>query len=119
MKFKRLTSILLSMIMAVGLLAGCGGSVASAADDTELQKAKVVGLLPEEWLSDMQKPVTIAEVNGLLTNIVEMRDPALVPEWKSVAEPALQTDEVAQRDDVILSIFEAAVIMGLSRKSSQ
>lgn len=117
MKCKRLMSVLLSMIMALGLLAGCGGSTASAADDVELQKAKVVGLLPEEWLSDMQKPVTIAEFNGLLTNIVEMRDPALVPEWKSVAEPAFQTDEVAQRDDVILSIFEAAVIMGIDKVS--
>jgi len=115
MKCKRLMSVLLSMIMTVGLLAGCGGSVASAADDTELQKAKVVGLLPEEWLSDMQKPVTIAEFNGLLTNIVKMRDPALVPEWENVAEQALQINDVAQRDDVILSIFEAAIVMGIDK----
>lgn len=104
MKLKRTLSLLLSLAMVLGMLSGCGGETAEKEPieqqrvsentivlDDELQRASNAGLLPEEWLSCMDEPVTIAEFNGLLTKIVEMQDPALVSEWESVAAQALQT----------------------------
>ena len=124
MKLKRTLSLLLSLAMVLGMLSGCGGETAEKEPieqqrvsentivlDDELQRASNAGLLPEEWISGMSEPVTIAEFNGLLTKIVEMYDSALVSEWESVAAQALQTEDTAQRDDAILSIFEAAMVM--------
>ena len=112
--------------MFLGLLTGCGGETAgeepieqqsvpenSIVLDDELQRASDAGLLPEEWLSDLSTTVTVAEFNKLLTKIVEMRDADLVPEWESLAEYALLHDETAQRDDAVLSIYEAAMVMGI------
>lgn len=58
----------------------------------------------------MTQSVTMAEFNKLLTKIVEVYDLALVATWESVAEQALKTDAVAQRDDALLSAFEAAMV---------
>ncbi len=44
MKFKRLTSILLSFVMAVGLLAGCGGNTASVTESAPQEIVKLQGL---------------------------------------------------------------------------
>ena len=43
MKFKRLMSILLSMIMAVGILAGCGGNTVSVTEPASQESVKVQG----------------------------------------------------------------------------
>ena len=48
MKLKRLMSILLSMIMAVGLLAGCGGNTVSVTEPASQESVKVQG--PAMWL---------------------------------------------------------------------
>ena len=48
MKFKRLMSILLSMIMAVGILAGCGGNTVSVTEPASQESVKVQG--PAMWL---------------------------------------------------------------------
>lgn len=113
---KRMIAMLLAVLMVLSLV-GCGEGTAASGNtanlDEELQRASNAGLLPEEWLSSMSEPVTIAEFNGLLTKIVAMRNPDLVPEWESVAAQALQTEDTAQRDDAILSIFEAAMVMGI------
>lgn len=50
MKFKRLMSILLSMIMAVSLLAGCGGNSVSVTEPVPQEVVKVQG--PAMWLND-------------------------------------------------------------------
>ena len=48
MKFKRLMSILLSMIMAVDILAGCGGNTVSVTEPASKESVKVQG--PAMWL---------------------------------------------------------------------
>lgn len=117
MKCTRMISSLLIGLMVLGALSGCNGRTAGEEPPeqtaNELQRASNTGLLPEEWLSSMDEPVTIAEFNSLLTKIVEMQDPALVPAWENAAVHALQKEDTAQRDDAILSIFEAAMVMGI------
>lgn len=128
MKCRGIISLLLSLALALCTFSGCGDSTPETtvemqnqeADeenilDDELTRASEAGLLPEEWLSDFNQPVTVAEFNELLTKIVKMRDPALVEEWEKVAAQALQTKDTAQRDDVILSIFESAIVMGIDK----
>ena len=124
MKLKRIFSFMLCTVMLLSLLTGCGGNAGKEPTeqhvpentivlDDELQRASDAGLLPKEWLVDMDEPVTIAAFNGLLTKIVEMYDSALVSEWENIASKALKAKDTAQRDDAILSIFEAAIIMGI------
>ena len=126
MKLKRILSFMLCVAMLFGLLSGCGGETSgeepaeqqSVSENTivlddELQRASDAGLLPEEWLSDLSTTITVAEFNTLLAKIVAMRNPDLVPEWESLAEHALLHEEMAQRDDALVSIFEAAMLMGI------
>ena len=79
----------------------------------ELQRAKAAGLLPEEWQNDMGSVVTVAEFNSLLSKVVAMFNNELLPEWESLAAQALQCADKAQRDDAVLSVLEAAVLMGV------
>ena len=126
MKWNRTISLLLCLAMLMGMLSGCGGNTTgdkpigddsipenAVTLDAELQRALDAGLLPEEWLSDLNATVTVAELNKQLTKIIEMRNPALVSEWESLAEYALLHEETAQRDDALVSIYEAAMLMGI------
>ncbi len=120
MRFNKTISILLSMVMAVGLITGCGGTdtALAAGFDAELTKAIDTGIMPETWLADLKKPVTIGEFNQAITKIVAMCNPDFVPKWEKAAAQALKRTDVAQRDDAILSIFEAAIIMGIDKESA-
>ena len=126
MKWKRTIGLLLCLAMLMGILSGCGENTTgdkpigddsipenAVTLDAELQRALDAGLLPEEWLSDLNATVTVAELNKQLTKIIEMRNPALVSEWESLAEYALLHEETAQRDDALVSIYEAAMLMGI------
>ena len=121
MKQKSALAMLLCLMLSIGLLAGCVGAessgnsdaVQSEAMDDELMEAYDMGLLPDEWLKDMSKTVTVAEFNRQLTAVIELYDEKAVPQWEELAADALEFDELCQRDDAILSIFQSALLMNI------
>ena len=42
----------------------------------------------------------------------------MVPAWEELAAAALASDETMQRDDALLAMFEASIIMGIDRDES-
>ncbi len=120
---KRIISILLCLVILAGLLTGCSGNVtekgtALSVDsmDKELLEAYELGLLPDSWLEDMGRKVTVAEFNAQLSNVIALYDKNLVAQWEKISAAALQCEEPCQRDDAILSIFETALLMNIDHE---
>jgi hypothetical protein len=118
---KRIVALYLAMVMIL-VLTACGGQ--QNADDTvafdeELQRAVTYGIISKDELTDRNKTVTYGEFCELLTRVVTMRGEEFVPAWEELAGAALNSDEPMQRDDVLLAMFEASIIMGTDRDESQ
>lgn len=135
MNNKSLLCIVLSFMLTVSILSGCGAkpdrgetqsadyadaSVSRSVNDTiqdeELLRAIQYGIVTEDFLSEADKVVTYKEFCSMLTEIVRLRDENLVSQWENLAVNALQSDETMQRDDAVLAIFEAALVMGIDNE---
>ena len=67
----------------------------------------------------MDATVTYKQFCELLTHVVSMRGEEFVFAWKELAEAALSSNEPMQRDDVLLAMFEASMVMGIDRDERQ
>lgn len=128
MKQKSLLSAFLCLSLFMGLLSGCGtkatdpaavpgeGQSAEVQNIEELSRAVQYGITTEDFLKKPDRVVTYGEFCSMLTEIVRLRDEALVSQWEALAADALKSDEPVQRDDAALSMFEAALAMGFDEK---
>lgn len=116
---KRMLSAFLSFALMLSLTA-CGGTqpsidssqVVSTALDDELERAVSYGLVSAEELTNLDAAVTYSQFCGLLTRVITMQGEELVPAWEELAAAALASDEPMQRDDALLAMFEASIIIG-------
>lgn len=118
---KRIFALLLAVVLILPL-AACGETNKSnnLADlDAELERAIAYGIVTEDNLTNMDETVTYKQFSELLTHVVSMRGEEFVPTWKELAEAALSSNEPMQRDDVLLTMFEASMVMGIDRDESQ
>ena len=118
---KRIFALLLTVVLILSL-AACGGTNKSNNRpdlDAELERAIAYGIVTEDNLANMDETVTYKQFCELLTHVVSMRGEEFVPAWKEVAEAALSSNEPMQRDDVLLAMFEASMVMGIDRDESQ
>lgn len=83
--------------------------------DEELERAVAYGLVSEDELTGMDETVTYGQFCALLTRVVAMRGEEFVPAWEELAAEALRSDEPMQRDDALLAMFEACMVMGTDR----
>lgn len=123
MKFKKVISKLLSMIMVLGLLAGCGGSEAKAADlPTEANGAALpgdeydrgiwYGFMPAELANaDPSKVVTWKQYCAMLGNMIERYQPEALPEWEAMTADA--PDTKMKRDGAAIALLYAAKTVDL------
>ncbi|MCF2671236.1 hypothetical protein JQM60_08885 [Butyricicoccus pullicaecorum] len=126
MKYKRMISLLLVVVMTLGLLSGCGGEPDAPQEsqagnqetmvDEELLRAISYGIVTQGELTNSSRTITYAEFCAMLTKVVAMRGEQYVPEWETLAAAALQSDEPMQQDDALLALFEASVVMGIDRE---
>lgn len=118
---KRIFALLLTVVLVLPLVA-CGETNKSnnLVDlDAELERAIAYGIVTEDNLTNMDETVTYKQFSELLTHVVSMRGEEFVPAWKELAEAALSSNEPMQRDDVLLTMFEASMVMGIDRDESQ
>lgn len=118
---KRIFALLLTVIMILSL-AACSESKKSndSADlDAELERAIAYGIVTEDDLDNMDETVTYKQFCELLTHVVSMRGEEFVPAWEELAAAALDSNESMQRDDVLLAMFEASIIMEIDRDEGQ
>lgn len=118
---RRIVALILAVVMILSLSA-CGGDQKSgelAELDAELKRAVEYGIVAEDSLTNMDETITYQQFCELLTRVVTMRGEEFVPKWEKLAEVALRSDEPMQRDDVLLTMFEASMVMGIDRDESQ
>ena len=116
---RRIAAFGLAVVMFLSLAScGTGGKTSQSAVDDELARAVSYGIVSEDKLTDMDKTVTYSRFCELLTRIVSMRGEEFVPEWEALASDALLADEPMQRDDALLAMFEASIIMGIDREET-
>ena len=114
---KRILALCLAVAVILSL-AACGGDERADVPtslDAELERAVAYGIVSEDELTDMDATVTYGQFCGLLTRVVAMRSESSAPAWEELAAAALVSDEPMQRDDVLLAMFEAAIVMGIDR----
>lgn len=125
MKRCRILRAMLAFVLCL-LLSGCGSSgdletergVASPEGqlDSELQRAADAGLLPEDWLADLDAPVTFQEYAELTGVVVERWDDSRMGQWRALmAQAALSQEEMA-REDGFLMLSYAWVLMERNRE---
>ena len=109
MKYKRIISILLSMIMAVGLLAGCGGSSqGSNSADAEIQKAIELGFVAEDLQGSYNKQINYAEFCSILDAMIGETRPDCLDEWKARSAAFREADDPMTRIEGMLVFLYAA-----------
>ena len=116
---RRIAAFGLAVVMLLSLAScGTGGKTSQSSMDDELARAVSYGIVSEDELTDMDKTVTYIQFCKLLTRIVSMRGEEFVPEWEALASDALLSDESMQRDDALLAMFEASIIMDIDREET-
>lgn len=113
---KRIAAFGLAVAMLLSL-ASCGtdGKTSQSATDDELARAVSYGIVSEDELTNMDETVTYGQFCELLTRIVAMCGEEFVSEWEALASDALLSNEPMQRDDALLAMFEASMIIGIDR----
>ena len=130
----RLVTIL--SILLIFLLAGCSAAdaVAASASPTatqsspedvtaaeiatepapneEVARAIDLGLVPLSLQSAYDKVITYAEYCSMLQSMISLIDNSAVAKWQEVAATALGSDQSMRREDAMLSIYEAACVLG-------
>ena len=130
---KRILSILLAASM-VFLLAACGGTPAPASSassqasapseaspsltpakanpqDAECAKAIACGLVPDGIQQQLDLPITFRQYSEMLTSLIRMWDENRLPEWEKLISLAAASDQEMRREDGILQIAYAMVLM--------
>lgn len=114
MKCNRLMRTLLSMIIAVGLLAGCGGSKeASASEDAEIQKAIELGFVSDDLHGGYDKQIKYAEFCSILDAMIEEVRPECLEAWKKSSAAYRDADDLMTRFEGMAVLFYAAESAGL------
>lgn len=74
----------------------------------ELARAGAWGLVPEQWLEQLDQTITHAEFCGLVHALVEQLKPELLPLWEEKSAMASVSDAPMARDDGAVGLFYAS-----------
>ncbi len=80
--------------------------------DEELQRACSAGLLPEDWLGNMEQTVSFSEYSGLAAKLVESWDESRLEEWQEQMKLAAGSDEPMDTEDGFLLLSYLWIMMG-------
>lgn len=130
---KRLLSLLLSVVMVLGMLSGCGGKTEEPenpiAENQEIQEttAPVVReespeiqlLLEQDWVPEAMKQnldetILCKEMQDMLAKVIAYCDHSLLEQWNTIIRP---TSTPMERDDGMLAIYEAACVLGIGHRA--
>ena len=119
MNGRRWTALALCLSLVTCLLTGCGSSAASEEEgapaeeeqvqtnlDGELQRAADTGLLPEEWLGDLDAPVTFQEYAELTGLVIKRWNETRLADWQAIVEQAALSQEEMAREDGFLMLYK-------------
>lgn len=123
MKLNRMLCLLLSLIMMLSLLSGCGGGTDTlpetqtgyqdTVDDEEIKKAIDLGFVPESLQGDYDAQLSYAEFCGILDNFISFMFPEALSSWKNVSENYRDADDLMSRMEGALVFLYAAECCGM------
>ncbi len=81
--------------------------------DVELLRAIEAGIVPAELQGDYSSAVSFDQCARLVSGMLGVYRPELLPGWEELAQKALDTTSPMRRDDGMLMVYEAACLMGM------
>jgi len=124
MKYKRMISLLLAVVMTLGLLSGCGSEpepttstpeeLVTALDISEIQKEELLYMAELGFPLDHIKQETISgkEMAELLDKLVEYAAPEKLEDWKALYPALRSTGKDLKRIDILSALFLAVQHIG-------
>ena len=128
MKCKRVISLLLSFIMALGLLSGCGNNQPSSGestgpivgeraepvttatyDDAELARAVELGI---GQYRESDTAVSYADFLEILDKVIELSSDADLAEWEGIFQNARKSNRTMTRREGMVAVYFAAESLG-------
>lgn len=139
MKMKQIISLLLSAVMFLGVLAGCGNNQAEATDltqdttsspiqdsttesadkvfqfsgDEELLLAYEMGFVPEVMWEDLTADVSLADFCAMLKSIIAGTDASKVAEFEAYAGSGMTLKLPVDRSLASIALYYAADVLDL------
>lgn len=92
--------------------AGLSGGILLDNLDEELQRAYQAGLLPEDWVENMEQTITFAEYCTIVGNYVSAWDSDRLAEWETKAELAAVSEEPMDTEDGFLLLSYLWTMIG-------
>lgn len=142
MKMKQIISLLLSFVMVLGMLSGCGNNQPETTDpaqntapsqteessvqnttepdttepDVEEQpetiKGREMGLIPAEWDGDLSVEADFAGFNQLMTSLITVCDESALSKWNENVDTSTFPQRNMRRDDGLVLLMLAAEALG-------
>lgn len=133
MKCRRIISFLLSLVLILCTLSGCGSesntqeisesvnvtdenlteeTAVSVEPNAELLRAIFADMMPEEWCAQLEDTITFKQFNDVLTRVVELWNSEKLPEWKEITALAAEVEEPMKREDGLLMLSYLWILMG-------
>ena len=138
MKYKRMISLLLASILTLGLLSGYSNSQAEQAhsmqsssqtlesnvqaamepnapvseEKAETARARDLGLLPDEWESNLSDEADFTGFDKLITSLILLCDEKALPYWQQNVDSSAFPQRTMLRDDGLVLLMLAAETLG-------
>lgn len=78
----------------------------------EIEKAISLGIVPDEIQGDYTSGITFAQYTKMITSLINIWDDSVLPEWEKITEKAAASNDNMRREDGILELSYALVLLG-------
>lgn len=93
--------------------------VQAPTDWEEIKRSLELGIVPKEIQGDYNKTITYKQYCEMLTNMISKYDNSYLPKWKKLISSAGKSNDKMLREDGILTMSYAAVLMGINNLNWQ
>ena len=118
---KRIICLLLSLVMVLGALSGCGSAdnaveaeapIPTAEEAPEIIKARELGLIPDEWNGDLAAEADFTGFEQLITSFIKICDESALAVWNENVDENAFPQRTMRRDDALILLLLRAEALG-------
>ena len=82
--------------------------------DAEIEQAVSLGLVPDalQNAADLENTICYAEYCQMIRRVINAKDPKMLSKWDQIAASAIASEKPMKREDAMMTVYEAAVILG-------
>jgi hypothetical protein len=131
MTLKRTVCLILSIVMVLSIFSGCQSESADLSESStstqtaeldtmepvveeqsEIIKAREMGLIPAEWDGDLSVEADFAGFNQLVTSLITLCDESALSRWQETVDTAEFPQRNMLRDDALILLMLSAEALG-------